>query len=80
MYSLYFMFVDPPGHQGGHQGVHEDKLPSRGSSWYKWSSNALENRPIYSFLPFPFPSSPKIKTGPPKNQLFTNYTDSNLSR
>jgi hypothetical protein len=22
MYSLYFMYCEPPGRQGGHQGVH----------------------------------------------------------
>jgi hypothetical protein len=50
MCSLYFMYCEPPGHQGGHQGAHPRKLPSGGSSRYRWrwSSSITDNR----YIPF----------------------------
>jgi hypothetical protein len=50
MYSLYSMYCEPPGHQGGHQGAHSRKCPPGGSSRYKWSSThviPLSTGPLY---------------------------------
>jgi hypothetical protein len=41
MYSLYSMYCEPPGHQGGHQGAHSRKCPLGGSSRYRWRSTRI---------------------------------------